>query len=108
MNKEDIGSALHTALRKLCDSKPTSIVWNAIHLLDDELWESYVSCIEETIRGKDSTTETIKSQTLRFWEDAPISALRNIMKCGFDLFDDVDWSNYAYWIVVKEEAKESL
>ena len=32
----DLGVSLHTALRKYCDSAPTSIAWNAIEIMSPE------------------------------------------------------------------------
>ena len=41
---EDIGYNLHTALRKCCDSSPTSILWNAITVDTEKgIWSSYLA-----------------------------------------------------------------
>lgn len=40
---QDIGYNLHTALRKNCDSSPTSILWNLIAIDTDKgIWSPYI------------------------------------------------------------------
>jgi hypothetical protein len=41
----------HRALRKCLDSKASSIVWNAIYLLQDNDWEKFCDDIEHVTGG---------------------------------------------------------
>lgn len=42
--RAEIGSSLHTALRKCCDSSESSYLWNVIHLLD-ETWTAFCEAV---------------------------------------------------------------
>ena len=57
---EDVGSnvaaAMHTAIRKCCDSRETSAAWSVIHLLR-YAWGAYGRLVAELIiRGQDPAT----------------------------------------------------
>lgn len=47
VGKEELGSALHTALRKCCDSAATSAAYNCITLMPDSLWGEYIAVVGE-------------------------------------------------------------
>lgn len=42
IGKDNLGEALHTALRKCCDSKPTTAAYLLVAMLPDDLWREYV------------------------------------------------------------------
>ena len=45
VGREELGEALHTALRKCCDSHPTSLLWNLLYLIDEGVWDLYLDCV---------------------------------------------------------------
>lgn len=43
VTREELGMALHTALRKACDSSVTSLAWNLVQLDElDPAWNTYL------------------------------------------------------------------
>jgi hypothetical protein len=44
-NDPDLGVALHTALRKCCDSSPTSAAWNLLYELKGDQWTELLDTI---------------------------------------------------------------
>jgi hypothetical protein len=41
----------HTALRKTCSSKPTSLMWNLIHLVKSPAWKVICDNVREQVGG---------------------------------------------------------
>lgn len=81
--ERDIGSALHTALRKCCDSTPTSILYNLIHAADKEwdlvigmIWEQF--CVFHEVRHMQDLTP-----------DEAVKALRTL---GTEYYRHLDWA----------------
>lgn len=46
------GTCFHTALRKLCDSKVTSLMYNIVWLCKSPVWASMCEMMEEEFQGK--------------------------------------------------------
>ncbi len=105
--RENISTNLHVALRKVCDSKPTSIIWNVfsialdyngqnpnfIKYFDDLpifLIENY-----ENINGLKTLADYVKKFTLKFDFDG---YLGNIASCAFELFEEDDWLGYCIYL----------
>lgn len=45
VGKVNLGEALHTALRKACDSKPTSMAYVLISMMPNDLWGEYLESV---------------------------------------------------------------
>lgn len=86
----DLGVSLHTALRKCCDSTPTSIAYNLISLDDfDSTWKTYLMGVLEL--GRPVTVDKLKAAMKSLpWGEAH----RNALRCAFDLFSDDDWAGF--------------
>jgi hypothetical protein len=50
---ESISMNMHTALRKLCDSKATSALWNAINIVSDETTTYFFTKMQKELTGKE-------------------------------------------------------
>lgn len=99
--REDLGVNLHTALRKCCDSIPTSIAYNLISL--DEFtsaWEHYLQLV--VAKGRPVTVAKLKKSAADLeWGDAR----RNALHCAFDLFSDDDWAGFVEFERQEEEER---
>ena len=94
--KSEWGMALHTALRKYCDSTPTTIAYNAVKEMQ-ESWRRYLKHIEKA----KPDAASIKKASLE-WDahDVPRHevSLAIILHCAFKLFDDNDWEGYVGYL----------
>ena len=86
----NLGAAIHTALRKYCDSDAASMAYNIISLIG-EGWAEYLHIVERHWRKgitEDEAVNVLKSAA----EELPSgSAERNALKLAFKDFDDNDW-----------------
>lgn len=97
--KSDWGEALHTALRKLCDSTATTIAYNAIAVME-ESWHHYVEHVRNTLRKDDVLHEELRRVSLQWNCHQPSFMgkerhLANILACSFKLFSIADWQGFA-------------
>ena len=103
-DKSEWGELLHTALRKCCDSTPTTIAYQAICGMSQG-WSHYLAHLEKTAKTADSSHpiyEEIKRASLRWsYLDAPRcdNEFAIILHCAFELFDDNDWQGYVEFLV---------
>ena len=104
----ELGPCLHTALRKHCDSNPTSIAWNLIYVsVDGGWWTKWLEHLSKALR-KDRLKITTLRDFTQIISKASISEDLNIcfdwydfsgneryvaiaMKCALQLFDRDDW-----------------
>jgi hypothetical protein len=128
VDRECLGEALHTALRKCCDSSPTTLVWNLVHIMNDDIWSRYLDHVSlelevadraQAAQDKGNPTplecwEALKSASLGFNK-----ALENKLFGGrghhpdadkidwpsvhclclsFEFFDDNDWKGFAAFL----------
>lgn len=99
VDRENLGEALHTALRKYCDSDPTSIAWNVIHLLKPKVWAEYLETVWKRLDGVKFTDEAAITTAVR---EASIKDWRIVgdyagvsLQCAFKCFNASDWHAYA-------------
>lgn len=97
---DDLGVYLHTALRKCCDSKPTTVVWNLIQLRVygvENGWEDYLQYLSEGLTGREFSSRedlanTIKQLSLGFvYFGEPFKAALHTL---FEMFSEDDWLGY--------------
>jgi len=102
----DLLYLLHVALRKSCDSKATSIAWNAINLMENEHKESYINYIyddlekdikERTYYSFSDLIHLIRKSSLS-WRDYFGNHAASILACSFDLFSIDDWEGYSNYL----------
>jgi hypothetical protein len=126
MDTEWISEALHTALRKCCDSHPTSALWNFIYILPEKIWSEYVDVvakgfIEDKPKNSEEIAESVKKSSVKRFdphggarEDRPTRRMENDWKyahgrmtfdCIFRCFDMSDWGGYASFIERKDFGK---
>ncbi len=105
INKTMWSEALHTALRKACDSTPSSIAWNLICVLEGDAWAKYCEFIEKLVPELYKTLpldEALK-QASKKWDCYAYSGdTRHItiaLHCTFELFEDSDWEGFASFLV---------
>lgn len=51
IDPEIFSEGFHTALRKACDSKPTSAMWNACHAVHHDAWGLWASAMVASLKG---------------------------------------------------------
>jgi hypothetical protein len=109
MNKidfTDVGESLHVALRKACDSTPTSIAFHAIELLNPKRWKEYLKKVLAEIEAEDEhrpiETRERLAQIVRRVSLADHDYIGNsphaILHCAFELFSSEDWLGYVYYL----------
>ncbi len=52
VNTESFGELFHTALRKLCETKPTSLLYNIIRIVPNETWVAFIAALVPRITEK--------------------------------------------------------
>lgn len=114
ISRESLAEALHVALRKCCDSNPTSILWNLIHLMDEGTWEKYLDHAWIAFQIADGTDEqywqALRRASLAFNDQIHrqrISKLDHhsitIMDIVFEQFTDRDWQGFAAYLSEGDE-----
>jgi|GEM_PF-6825577 hypothetical protein len=105
---EDLGPCLHTALRKHCDSKATSIAWNLINISEKGgWWTQWLEHLRKAlikdrknIRVMKDFMLTIRNASINKSPDVGFDWLNFkgiekhssiAMSCALDLFDSDDW-----------------
>lgn len=117
---ENIGESFHTALRKCCDSTPTSIAYNAVCLIDNDtnsIWLDYLNYLKKELVGKKVVIHKELARMVRnlsgesnemHWHK---TSEGNILYLAFRLFDIGDWMGMTtylwYEINTKKEIKRS-
>jgi len=118
---EQLGEALHTALRKCCDSRPTSIAYNLIHEIDSVVWHDYLDYLRDKLKGvkfkdKQHLAIVMAGHTVLYFDDEwrkrlgdkkNDSAYRKkftngitlSLKCAFELFSEEDYRGYCAYLM---------
>lgn len=113
VDREDLAEALHVALRKCCDSTPTTLLWIIIHKLDTGVWCAYLDHVWTELQfavrnGDENFTEVVKKASMGF--EQSISANRNVdrhkidwysvslLDICFDMMNENDWVGYTEYI----------
>lgn len=109
LTQEDLPEALHVALRKGCDSTPTSMLWNLIYIMDNGMWVKYLDHVWMALKIAEKTGqeywEALKEASLSF--DHEIYKTRDpkieghsvtLMDMCFREFTDNDWEGFASYI----------
>ena len=101
---EEMGGNLHTALRKCCESSPTSAAWNIIHVLDQKTWRSFLAAMVGSKTGADlkdrfetwadKTAWTIEA-ALSKEEKHEARSISVTFRCILHCFTDDDWNGFA-------------
>jgi len=99
--KDGLGEALHSALRKCCDSHPTTIAWNVINMSEcNEAWDAYLAEVEKRLKSKKVTTENAWEVLKVLYNEAiPYGKHANaILRTAFKMFSDEDWKGMATFL----------
>lgn len=103
VDRHCLGECLHVALRKGCDSKPTSLAWNIINILDREAWGSYLDAVWAGLATCQAARE-IPAMLKRVGCDLTGgNAGRNALRLAFEFFDDLDWRGYASYFAYEPD-----
>lgn len=102
--RDGIYELVHVALRKLADSKITSAMWNALHVIDDSTRNWFCNIIVTALTAKEYTNidEVIAAVKLGFHgnEHAFGKPARMMLISMFELFDDNDWAGFLGYVVI--------
>jgi hypothetical protein len=116
-NDPDLGVALHTALRKCCDSSPTSTAWNLLYELKGDQWTELLDTIRaefkpfKFVKGGKSHDDQLAAQLKKAvlsWEPWGKGHICVALHCVFRCFSDNDWYGFAGFLteaIAKPKAK---
>lgn len=115
VNRETLPEALHVALRKICDSNPTSILWNLIYKLEKRTWPLYLDHVWAAIEKGDPKSkpwEVLRAASKSWEREMVMSGKREkldhhgatIMDILFGMFTAEDWKAYASFLDYDPEA----
>jgi hypothetical protein len=107
--REDLGEALQVALRKACDSTPTSLLWNIIYKVDEHTWEKYLDMVYVELQIAEATGTPLKDALRKISKEFRRKAYSirddkldghgiTLMVISFELFNDSDWEGYASFL----------
>ncbi len=116
----DVCYSIHTALRKCCDSTPTSLLWNLIHAFDgraDDAWHFYGELVAHHIADGRSAVDAMKNAAVTLGASARFdvpegfrdrhAGLRSstegacaltAIRLTFELFSEQDWDGAAGYL----------
>ena len=97
----DLGVVLHTALRKACDSTPTSLVWNIINIIKQG-WLDYLDLIRSgwcQVTTKQDAIALLKMSAEELKWGSPERAT---LKIAFGYFCESDWEGFAAYLFYEE------
>jgi hypothetical protein len=81
VKRENLGEALHVALRKCCDSKATSAAYNCISLMPGSVWGKFLDGLYGRFKGtasmKLALTKARRSDTVWVYLEALCKSSRN-------------------------------
>lgn len=97
-----LGEALHAALRKCCDSKPTTAAWCLISADEcDTVWEIYLDAawalLSQITKAKD-IVPCLKAANEGIHCLKEHGDLGNALHSIFELFDEQDWEGFASFL----------
>lgn len=96
--KSEWGMALHTALRKCCDSDATTIAYCAISDMQ-VAWELYIKYLAKAKCKGDH--ESLRELSLKWkYREVPTQEMNMaiILHTSFELFSIADWQGYAEFL----------
>lgn len=115
IDTEIFSEAFHTALRKCCDSKPTSLMWNVIHADGTEAWTAWCDHMKKGLAGKEfSGLAMIASTARQLNEDMDPWILARkkdsrerhdwaggvwVLKLAGEIMDEEDWKGACSFLI---------
>ncbi len=98
---EEYGPLLHTALRKCCDSTPTTYAWNVIHLLSKS-WTYFAQYVGEQKPTDGKSLHTAYQDWCNVdWDTRrcgdPFYAFQ-IFNIALEDFEEDDWAGFAGYL----------
>jgi hypothetical protein len=119
LKQELLGESLHTALRKACDSHPTSAAWNCINAMKATPWKQFLEHVVEQFKDFDTPPASTKpyhinpawGEKLRksalSWEPYGEGSEAMTLFCIFECFEKHDWQGFASWLPECEEREKA-
>jgi len=98
IERDQLGECIHTALRKCCDSTPTTIAWNLIGLKAfDSVWKEYIDLAWEELKRCNSNNAWggLKRASEKI---AYGNYCRSSLRETFKLFSENDWNGMASFL----------
>lgn len=99
--RAELGSYLHTALRKVCDSTPTSLTWNLLNLDGiNPSWTKYLDFAHKRLKGEKDLTklwEHLKAASEDLEMDSR-NAWDTTLYLSFRMFDQDDWERFSTYL----------
>ncbi len=85
----ELGTDIHTALRKYCDSPQTSAMYNIIHMeAFGGAWEAYLKGVVAKLDDSVSMLDALRQSVDELPYNVPETTA---MRCVFRCFDSRDW-----------------
>lgn len=106
---EECGAAMHTALRKVCDSKITSLAYNVVRLVDAG-WSAYARLVAAELAAGSQPVAAAKTAAAKLdhlderqegneWLTKEKARSEQMaLVCTFALFTPIDWECFAAYL----------
>jgi excinuclease UvrABC ATPase subunit len=121
IERNGIGPALHAALRKVCDSKATSAMYNAVEIVDERVWSLYLDAVWNALEKTEFDNQEMLGRLVHeAWKsvfdacdhDDPIAqekkrlrnyqfaaeAQINLLYCIGEMMSDEDWIGFVGYL----------
>ena len=106
-DRDNLMELLHVSLRKLADSKITSAMWNALHVVDNDTRRWFCGVVSKALESKTFATDVELVRTLkeefRDDEDAFGKYQRMMITCMLATFEHNDWLGLLGYIIMWPE-----
>lgn len=100
----EIGSEIHTCLRKYCDSKPTTMVYLMVSMpAFRDAWAAFLDRVWVEMDTSDSFPVLLRRAAIP--ESKNITLPEVIMRVAFEMFKADDWERMAANLIEQEETE---
>ena len=106
----ELGYPIHVGLRKGCDSMPSNLLWNLVHLLDAQ-WMKYLECAWKRLLEKPEAKRAEAVAELKAAVEDYNNTVRGgdkdvreamTLYCALDLLTEDDWQGIGYYLISDE------
>ena len=100
--RDQLGEVLHTALRKGCDSKWSSLMWSMVHSVDVKIWDELLNVVDRSFQDNGVTVEALRWAFEEFdYDRIMFNRLYNKDRDAFDHYKEMDrrlrYDNETQW-----------
>lgn len=98
LTRNDLGYILHTALRKGCDSKESSLCWNVVNYDDfDKEWKAFLDIVWSNLESRE--IPALESCLVKSIDSMDFGTVKkNIFMLSFQILTEADLEGIACFI----------